>query len=98
VMPATSQSIGDNNINAADELIEDSFQIYIVARNVKDARGAAALESLEPLRLKVYSAMVGWLPPNGHTEFRFRRGMRESYDDQCIYWLDEFSASRLCQQ
>ncbi|MDR0249937.1 MAG: hypothetical protein LBI35_01265 [Burkholderiales bacterium] len=97
VLPASSEGTDSLYSNTSDAVIGDTFVVYIVARNVKDTRGAAATQTLEPLRIKVYDTLVGWLPPSGHSEFFYRRGKIDRFDDQCIYWRDEFSASRLCQ-
>ncbi|MDR2172686.1 MAG: hypothetical protein LBE32_00505 [Burkholderiales bacterium] len=97
VLPASSDAAGDLYTNETSQIVSDTFTVYMVVRNVRDAHGAAALQMLEPLRLKVMDALIGWLPPNGFSEFQFRRGRIDAFDDQCVFWRDEYSASRLIE-
>ncbi|MDR2711087.1 MAG: hypothetical protein LBB65_07180 [Burkholderiales bacterium] len=76
--------------NAISQLINDTVAVIIVARSPRDPRGQEALTEIETLRANVMNAMIGWLPPGAAAEFLYRRGRIEQFNDQTVFWRDEF--------
>jgi len=76
--------------NAVSQYIHDTFAVIIIARNVSDARGEAAIEELAALREAVVNSLVGWVPPGASCELLYRRGRLEKFNDQTVFWRDEY--------
>jgi hypothetical protein len=95
VWPETNDAEGGEFASDNSQMIRDVFTINFIVRNVRDPRGEAALEEIEALRIKVMDSLIGWVPPNGFTDFRFLRGRRVGFNDQALEWCDYFVCSRL---
>lgn len=67
------------------------FGVVLVVRNVSDVRGAAAVLDLEGLRTAVMGALLNWQPSAAHDPVEHVTGRLDNYDDQTLWWIDEFS-------
>lgn len=69
------------------------YRVSVVSmvRNVRDPRGEAADDDLQPLRGQILSALIGWTPPDAETPVEFAAGRRLAFDDQVLMWGDVFT-------
>lgn len=66
------------------------FGVLLAAQNLRDARGEAALTTLEPLRLAVREALVGWVPAGFEDPCEIVAGRIMSLSDRVLWWQDDF--------
>lgn len=93
VMPlADSAMPGVDLLSGVNEEITQAFGVAHVVSNRRDAKGAAALDDLAPLRRNLILALVGWVPDTGTGEpMHFRGGRLLRMDGNGrLWWIDEF--------
>lgn len=89
---ALEESAQTNRLNQGvqQRVIVQVGVVYAV-RDVRDAQGQAAAESLSGLRQTVMSALVGALPAGGAEPLIFERGGLLHFQNALLYWQDQFS-------
>jgi hypothetical protein len=75
-----------------DEADQWEFGVVLVVANLRDARGAAALTTLAPIRAQVRAALSGWAPDTATGEPVTKgRGQLLRFDgDNRLWWIDRF--------
>ena len=75
-----------------DEAEQIDFGVVIGVSNLKDTTGAAAQQSLAPVRLQVRKALAGWVPDDNTGEpIRKVSGRLLRLDgDGRLWWMDRF--------
>lgn len=69
------------------------FAVVVAVRNLTDSEGAAAVESLEPVREGVRAALLGWSPDVDTVEAcEFVDGDLVSFDAGTVWWQDRYRA------
>ncbi len=91
VYPLTEQRIGGQWANDPMERFEATVAVVIVAKNLRDARGAQALADLQALRNAVRDAFSQWRPDGFNEPPKFMRGALEAFDDQTLWWEDQYA-------
>ena len=67
------------------------FSVILVAANLTDPTGAAALAGLEALRNKIKGALLAWAPePEIGEPIRFSSGELIKFENSRLWWADEF--------
>ena len=75
-----------------NQIVMLHFSIVICVANRRDPTGAAAGQGLQPLRLAVRDALLGWAPnPDDGNAVTFTGGRLLRFADQRMWWADEFS-------
>ena len=77
-------------MNALEQQVTQRMAVVLVARNVRDGRGEAALTDLEAMRADLWRVLAGWRPGTGYEMVEHRRGALLSLDGATIWWQDEF--------
>lgn len=70
--------------------VRDDFVVVIAARNLADATGLAANETLQPLRDVLFDALLAWVPAEDYANIEFRRGEFSAFDNDILWWADTF--------
>jgi len=67
--------------------------VVLVARNVRDAAGAAAGADMEVLRQVTDAALFGWTPTEVHQPLVFSTGKLLTLLDGELWWQDEYATA-----
>lgn len=82
-----------------DQLVQQQvgaeFSVLVAARNLADDEGAAAVEALEPVRVAIRAALLGWPPTDEHDSCEFRAGELVAFDNGVLWWQDRYSTAFL---
>jgi len=73
------------------------FGVLLAVRDVSDADGGKAVETLDSVRAAVMSKLVGQQPEGFEDTIEFRRGSLVDVSNGVSWWLDEFGTSRELQ-
>lgn len=84
---------GEDLLSGVNEDITQAFGFAHVVSNRRDAKGAAAMVELTPLRRQLILALVGWVPDDETGEpMRYRGGRLLRLDGNGrLWWIDEFT-------
>lgn len=93
VIPLADDTAELPHTGAHDEADTLEFGVVLAVSNLRDARGAAALAALAPMRLQVRHALSGWVPDAATGEPLVKgRGQLLRFDgDGRLWWIDRFS-------
>lgn len=95
VIPLQVDAGGNEVIGGSIQQHALAFGVVLVLRYAGDATGGRATLALEPLRLMVQDALVGWTPPGCHAPLDFVGGrLSEMMDGGTVAWQDDFTALR----
>ncbi|MBS0370757.1 MAG: hypothetical protein JSS57_16350 [Proteobacteria bacterium] len=64
--------------------------LLIGTRNVRDASGQAAADSLSALRAAALDSVLGWQPTADATPVEFREGRLMRFADGVLWWQDDY--------
>ena len=71
--------------------VTTSFAVVYAVKNLSDARGNKAIETiLRDLRLKTLAALVGWGPGSGFNQCEYAGGSLLRLAKGTVYWKDKF--------
>lgn len=75
-----------------DQRVTARFGVIIAVKNVRDARGEAAMADLTPLRQAVWERLLGWIAAEGFSPCTYGGGRLLDLDEgaQVLWWVDEF--------
>ncbi len=75
-----------------DQRVTGRFGVMLAVKNLRDAKGEAALNDLTPLRQAVWAKVLGWIPAAGFSPCVFGGGRLFDFDleNQVLWWVDEF--------
>jgi hypothetical protein len=97
VMPWLSS--GEPNSLAAGgfrQRIEETCAVFLFNKNLRDARGEAAMDQLDILIRQVRTALVGFVPGAGWEQMETRSGRVFDVENNVVVWQELFvSASQL---
>lgn len=65
------------------------FSVLYAVRDVRDATGQAAADSLDAVRASVWTALINWTPPGGEP-ITYARGDLFDFKNSILYWQDQF--------
>lgn len=91
VMPVSERADSPARTSVLRQRVSLRTGVLLSVQNRRDAKGAAALDTLRPLRSALRIALVGWVPdaetgePMVHATGRIWR-----MEGGRIWWLDEF--------
>jgi hypothetical protein len=74
------------------EVEQWEFGVVLAVANLRDARGAAALTTLAPIRAQVRAALSGWVPDPATGEAVAKKSGRllRMDGDARLWWMDRF--------
>lgn len=81
--------------NGIEQRVAVRFGVVVALRNVSDARGDAAIDDLEALRIDVRTQLLGWIPPDAFEVITRGQGRMLALDNMELWWLDEFLTAEL---
>lgn len=92
VLPLAEAATAMDTLGRTSQRITQLFGVVLCVNNRRDAKGAAALNELHPLRQQVRAALVGWIPNADTAEpVHFVAGRLMKMDgDGRLWWIDEF--------
>ena len=92
VIPLGDSADWMEHTGSYDEAEQLDFGVVIGVSNLKDTTGAAAQQSLAPVRLQVRKALAGWVPDDNTGEpIRKVSGRLLRLDgDGRLWWMDRF--------
>ena len=91
VVPLADSAQPSQLTGVHEQLVTQSFGVILVVSNRRDAKGAAALGELAPLRLQVRAALTGWAPTTEGLPVEMAGGRLLNLDgDGRLWWSDEF--------
>lgn len=92
VLPLAESAVDMGMLSTTGEKISHLFGVVLCTSNRRDAKGAAALDDLLPLRLNLRNALVGWVPDIATGEpVTFAGGHLLNLDGEGrLWWQDEF--------
>lgn len=70
--------------------VPSEFQVAIAVKNLSDADGAAATESLEPIRVAIRGALLGWQPDAAYLPCEYVSGRLEAFDNGVLWWTETY--------
>lgn len=93
--PNTAESL------IVSQLVAQRFGVVIAVQNLADSAGKAAQTELGPLRLALFNALVGWVPPlpvgmpaQAERELvTFGGGRLLRLEDRVLWWQDNFDTA-----
>ena len=93
VLPAKDTSAA--NVFATEEIdqrVTARYGVIIAVRNLRDAKGEAAMADLTPIRHAVWDQLLGWIPASGFSPCTYGGGRLLDLDEdaQVLWWADEF--------
>lgn len=71
--------------------VASEFAVLIAVRNLADDEGAAAVESLEPVRVVIRNALLGWQPATDYNGCEYRAGELVAFDNGVLWWQDRYT-------
>jgi len=81
--------------NAVRQRVTEQIGVVIAVRNVRDASGEAAHDGgLDLIRSQLLSAMLGWVPDIGYSQFEYSGGSLLMMKEGTVYWLYRFETAR----
>jgi hypothetical protein len=76
---------------AVEQDVASEFAVMIAALDLSDATGAATLESLEPIREQIRSALLNWQPDTDHAGCEYVDGEMFQLDaNGVLWWADRY--------
>lgn len=92
VVPVSDEAGPHALVGRYAETTQQVFGVMLAVANLRDARGAAALASLAPMRDAVRCALAGWVPDEATGEPVSKgRGQLLRFDgDGRLWWMDQF--------
>lgn len=77
---------------ALDQQVVARYGVILAVRNLRDAKGEAAMADLTPLRQAVWTQLLGWVPAAGFSPCTYGGGRLLDLDEaaQVLWWVDEF--------
>lgn len=92
VYPVAETAEGsDTGTEVISQRVTARVAVAIAAKNLRDARGDAALADLAALRQEILSALLGWTPNGEFTPVQFARGQLVKFSNAVLWWQDEFT-------
>jgi len=89
-----AEAAGPNALaNQVRQKMEVHFGVIFAIGSLRDARGEAAKEALEPLRAAVRSALLGWTPDTGFNPIYCTGGRLVDMSEGILWWQDDFTTS-----
>lgn len=83
-----------NQVTEQDVSLE--FEVAIGVRNLADADGEAALQSLRPVRGAIRAALLGWAADADSYNIEYARGELAAFDgDGVLWWTDTYRCGYL---
>jgi hypothetical protein len=73
--------------------VSASIGVVLVARNLSDAKGAAAGQDMETLRAAVKAVLLGWSPAEGHDPLERGRAHLLAFRDGHMWWQDAYTTA-----
>ncbi len=89
---ATDNEFGNQIV---EQRVDVDFAVVLAVRNVSDASGAAALESLKPVRDAVCVALLNWQPDAEFYGCEYGGGELFAWKDGVIWWAETYRTSHL---
>lgn len=92
LLPLAERAVATDFTSCTAQRITQAFGVLLVVSNRRDAQGAAALADLAVLRLRLRTALVGFVPDAATGEpviYTAGRLMRLDGDGR-LWWMDEF--------
>lgn len=71
------------------QVVGCEFVVMLVARDLSDAAGGAAVQALAPLRKAVAAALLGWTPTGAEAGVEYRGGAFQAFDEDNNLWWQE---------
>jgi hypothetical protein len=94
VLPATDTAEENNFMGQlVQQKVTLRFAVLIAARNLADDEGAAAVESLEPLRAAVRDALLNWRPDGADDGCEYANGSLVAFTNGTLWWQDFFTTT-----
>lgn len=86
---------GENElVQAVHQEVVVTFLVVYVLGNVRDTRGDAASDDLEPLRNPTIAALLGWMPAGAETAIEYGGGELVDLDaNKNLWWQDRFKTT-----
>lgn len=95
VLPAReSASEGEFMSQLVQQQVTAEFAVVIACRNLADSEGAAALEALDPIRVAVRDALLGWAPAD-HDGCEYVAGEFAEFANGVLWWTDTYRTAYL---
>lgn len=88
VLPLDEQSRPSEVDGFVLQEVRAAFGVALAVANVADAKGEAAVVSLDPLRQSVRATLLGWEPAAGCLPFEFGGGSLLGFRDGVLWWQD----------
>jgi hypothetical protein len=76
-----------------EQMVASEFAVLIAVRNLADDEGAAAVESLEPVRVAVRDALLAWQPATDYNGCEYRAGDLVAFDNGVLWWQDSYATA-----
>lgn len=73
-----------------EQRVGSEFAVVFAVRNLADADGAAAVASLEPVRVVVREALLGWAPAADMDGCEYRAGAMQAFKNGFLWWQDSY--------
>lgn len=91
VIPISESAAPNDIAGGFAQQVAVMFGVVVIASNLSDATGAAAMGGLEARRAAVRGALLGWVPDatNGAT-VSFSGGRLLRFGDGLLWWGDDF--------
>jgi hypothetical protein len=78
-----------------EQLVNAEFVVVVAVRNLTDDEGAAAVESLEPVRTAVRDALLGWQPAANAHGCEYASGEIFEFGNGVLWWQDTYRTAYL---
>lgn len=94
VLPARESATASPWANQiVEQEVTAEFAVALAVRNLSDSEGRAAVDALEPVRVQVRDALLGWAPDAESGPCEYVDGDLVSFDAGVLWWQDRYRTS-----
>ena len=86
IIPSGERSQDRDTTASVGSYTTGSVDVLVAARDYSDALGGKAMDSNYDITKAIYSALVGWIPPDADTAIHKRSGKRIMFKDGILYY------------
>lgn len=89
-----AERAGQNQyIGVVGQLLTARFGVVLAIQNLRDPQGEAAQDDLEPIRIAVRSALLGWTPDSADSPCVCSGGRLLALHANVLWWQDDFETT-----
>jgi hypothetical protein len=93
VMPLGGSPGANTLAGSIRQRMQESVGVVVLLGNLRDARGDAAMDAIEPVYRAIRTALVGFVPEPGYEAMQLGPARLLDFADGVIAWQESFSTA-----